>query len=119
MIGGSTFALDLLLLFLLKELINLHYAFAASIAFFVAVSINYAVSRSVVFKGTVRSFNSGYLIFVFIAGGGLVAVALLMLLCVDMLGMNYLLARITIACLVGIWTYLMNLFINFKVAGKP
>lgn len=118
LIGGTTFAFDLLLLFFLKESLGFHYLLSAAIAFAVAVSINYAISRSVVFKGTLRPVGSGYLIFAGVAGISLVAVTLLMAVCVEVLGFDYLFARLTIACVVGLWSYLMNLFVNFKVAGR-
>lgn len=118
LIGGATFAFDLLLLALLKESLGFHYLLSAAVAFAVAVSINYVISRSVVFKGTLRPFRSGYLIFAGVAGISLVAVTILMAICVEALGFDYLFARLMVACLVGLWSYLMNLFVNFKVAGR-
>jgi hypothetical protein len=37
---------------------------------------------------------------------------------VDLLGLHYLVSRILIAGVVGVWNYLLNLYVNFKVAGK-
>jgi putative flippase GtrA len=118
LIGGATFAFDLLLLAFLKESLGFHYLLSAAVAFAVAVSINYVISRSVVFKGTLRPFRSGYLIFAGVAGISLVAVTILMAICVEALGFDYLFARLMVACVVGLWSYLMNLFVNFKVAGR-
>ena len=37
---------------------------------------------------------------------------------VSVSGFYYIYARVSIAAFVGIWNYLMNLHLNFKVAGK-
>jgi putative flippase GtrA len=34
------------------------------------------------------------------------------------LAWNYLISRICIAIVTGLWNYLLNLHVNFKVAGK-
>ncbi|MEK7509416.1 MAG: GtrA family protein [Patescibacteria group bacterium] len=117
-IGISTFALDLALLFLFTDYLGIYYVLSAGIAFVVAVSFNYALSRRFVFTGTLRSVHGGYVIFLLIAGVGLVLVMGLMYVCVDVLGFNYILSRIFIAGVVGFWTYFMNLYMNFRVAGK-
>jgi putative flippase GtrA len=42
----------------------------------------------------------------------------LMYVFVDMLGFDYIFSRVIIAGVVGMWNYLMNLYFNFRVAGK-
>ena len=53
-----------------------------------------------------------------IALAGLLAVTGLMVVFVEILHMHYLPSRIIIAGMVGMWNYFMNLYVNFKVAGK-
>jgi putative flippase GtrA len=117
LVGGSTFALDLLLLFLFTHVFGWHYLFATGIAFLTAVSINYLLSRRFVFKGTLRSVHAGYVGFLSIAALGLLWVTGLMFVCVEYLGWGYLPARVAVAAVVGIWNYLLNLYVNFKVVG--
>ncbi|MDQ5955194.1 MAG: hypothetical protein QG621_197, partial [Patescibacteria group bacterium] len=53
-----------------------------------------------------------------IAGVGALMVMSLMFLFVAIFGWPYLISRVLIASVVGVWNYLMNLFFNFNVAGK-
>jgi len=117
LVGGSTFLLDLALLFLLIDCLQIDYLRAAGVAFLVAVSINYVVSRTFVFPGTTRTLKQGYFNFIGIALLGLGLVVGGMFVVVEKLGVSYLVARILIAAVTGFWNYLMNLFVNFKVVG--
>lgn len=117
-VGTSTFALDLALLFFFTDVLGVYYVFSAGLSFAIAVSINYWLAREHVFPETMQSFDTGYLLFVVIAGAGLCAVMGLMYLAVDVLGFGYIVSRIVIAGFVGLWTYGMNLYVNFNVAGK-
>jgi putative flippase GtrA len=116
-IGFTTFLLDLLLLYFFTEILQINYLVSTALAFIIAVSINYHYSRKFVFSKTKRGVGQGYYIFLTIAGLGLLLVVLLMALFVEVLNFNYVLARIIIAGMVGIYNYLINLFFNFKVAG--
>ncbi len=117
-IGLSTFLFDLLLLYVLTDVFGVQYLFAAGVAFLIAVSANYLISRIYVFKGTERALGSGYINFLLIAGTGLAFVVGSMHVLVEVLGVHYLFARVSVAGITGLFNYLMNLYVNFKVAGK-
>ena len=117
-VGVSTFLFDLLLLYVLTDYLKIHYAVATPVAYGIAVSINYFISRRFVFKGTLRSVHTGYGVFLAIAGTGMGAVTGLMVVFVEVLQMQPLPSRVIIAGFVGVWNYIMNLYVNFKVAGK-
>ena len=118
-IGGlSTFFFDMALLFYLTDFVGMNYVVAAASAFLIAVAINYWFSRVYVFHGTLRSVHAGYLGFNLIAGSGFLAVIILLPFLVEILGWHYLLARTVIAGVVGLWNYFLNLYVNFRVAGK-
>ncbi len=117
-IGVGTFAFDLLLLSLFTELLHWNPIFSAGVAFLVAVTINYALSRSLIFKGSQRPVHHGYAIYLLITGVGLTAVTGLMAVFVSVLDWHYVPSRILVAAAVGVWNYLMNLYVNFRVAGK-
>lgn len=116
-VGGSTFAFDLALLWIMTEVFLIPYLVSTALAFIVAVSINYFVSRKYVFKGTSRKIHHGYMYFILIAGGGALAVTGAVALLVTTLALHYLVARVLVACIVGIGNYLFNLHFNFKVVG--
>lgn len=116
-IGAGTFAFDLLLLFLFTDKLEMNYVLAVAVAFLIAVSLNYQLSRRFVFKGSVRGHAEGYVYFIGIALWGMLFVTGMMYVLVEWFAVYYLVARIVIAGVTGIWNYLMNLFFNFKVAG--
>jgi putative flippase GtrA len=118
-VGGGTFLFDLLMLYIFTDAFGWSPVFAAGLAFFIAVSLNYYISRILVFKGTTREFKQGYLGFLLIAGTGLVIVTGGMYIMVDILKLQYIISRILISFVTGLWNYLLNLYVNFKVAGKP
>jgi putative flippase GtrA len=115
-VGITTFAFDLLLLYFLIDFFLWNYILATGIAFTIAVSINYFFSRHFVFKGTLKSVHAGYFGFMSIACIGILIAMIGMWVFVDVLYIEYLYARIIIAIIVGIWNYIMNLYVNFKVA---
>lgn len=117
-IGISTFLLDLLLLGFLIEFLKVNYLLASGTSFLIAVSVNYVLSVRYVFRGSQRNAGSGYVNFLLIAGAGALLVVGGMYVLVEWFAMTYLTARIVVATLTGLWNYLMNLYVNFKVAGS-
>lgn len=118
LVGGSTFAFDLVLLYMLTEFCDIPYTVSTPLAFLIAVSINYVLSRKFVFHQTKRSHPRGYLYFISVAGVGALCITGAVYLLVTYAGLSYLIARILVACLVGVMNYLFNLYINFSVAGN-
>lgn len=118
LVGGSTFAFDLLLIWLMTEFLFIPYYVSTFIGFVIAVSINYFVSRRYVFKGTERKIHHGYAYFLSFAAGGAFLISLAVAFLTETFHLHYLLARILVACVVGTGNYLFNLHFNFKVAGR-
>lgn len=116
-VGGTTFLFDLALIWALVELFSLQYPLATALGFIVAVSINYFISRRLVFRGTAREIHHGYLYFIGLAGGGALIVTGAVSLLVSLFALHYLVARVLIACVMGTANYLLNLHFNFKVVG--
>ncbi len=117
-IGVSTFLLDLALLFILTDVVGVHYVLAAGVSFAIAISINYMLSRQHVFAESTRTMHAAYGIFLVIGATGLLLVMGLMCLTVDVFGFNYIASRIVIAGVVGIWSYLMHLYLTFKLGRR-
>jgi putative flippase GtrA len=113
----GTFLFDLALLWIFLAL-GVYYVLAAGVAYAIAVTLNYLISRRVVFRGSERGVLTTYTTFMGIAAVGVFAVSGLMYLAVEGLGVQPLLSRVGVAGIVGVWNYLMNLYVNFQVAGK-
>ncbi len=118
MIGTGTFGLDLVFLFIFIDYLMIHPVVSAGVAFLIAVTVNYIVSRRYVFSKTKRDVGTGYVNFLIIVGVGLAVVTGGMYILVSLFGFNYLISRILIAAITGMWNYLINLYLNFKVVGK-
>ncbi len=117
-IGTSTSILDIYLLWLLTTHLGVHYLASATATFLIAATLDYLADRHFVFAGTTRNAETGYFYFLAILGAGLTMTVVAMAALVEIIHVHYIVARILIAGGVGIWSYLMNLYVNFKVAGK-
>jgi putative flippase GtrA len=117
-VGGSTFAFDLLILWLMTEFMGIPYYVSTPLAFVIAVSLNYFASRLLVFKGTERRVDHGYAYFITVAGGGAFLITASVAFLTETFLFHYLVARVLVACVVGILNYLFNLHFNFKVVGR-
>ena len=117
-VGVSTFIFDLVLLYIFIDIFLWNYIIATGAAFALAISVNYFFSRRYVFKGTLRSFYAGYIAFMVIASAGIGIAMLGMVLIVGVFHFHIWDARIIIAGVVGIWNYLMNLYVNLKVVDE-
>lgn len=115
LIGFLTFVFDLALLFLMVESIGLSEGVSASLAFYVAVSINYYYAKKHAFSETKEDSKKTYIKFIILATFIGLAIGGFMEYLVNIKGYNYLWCRIGIGAIAGIFGYLINLFFNFKV----
>ena len=118
LVGVGTFLIDLLLLYSATTILHIPYYISTAVSFFIAVNINYFISRAHIFKGSERSMGLGYLYFLCIVLAGAAATTGLVVLLVKYVGLYFLVARIIVAGIIGVCNYLINLYFNFKVAGK-
>ncbi len=116
-VGVSTLLFDLLLLAALTQLLSIPYYYSTPLAFLVAVSLNYAISSRFVFRGSDRSIHHSYAYFILLAGVGAVFITYGVYVLVTYAHLQYLLARVAVAGVVGLVNYLINLHLNFRVAG--
>lgn len=117
-VGVSTFLLDLAMIYAAVTYLQAPYAPTVFISFLIAVSCNYALSRTHVFHGTERKWHHGYAGFMGVALIAASVTTALAAALVSIFGMQFLVARSIIAGLVGMGNYLFNLYVNFKVAGR-
>lgn len=117
-VGGLTFAFDLALLWVMTDLIGIPFYVSTALGFLIGVSANYFISRRYVFKGTRRRVHHGYAYFILVASGGALLVTGAVTALVTYAAFHYLVARVLVACVVGMGNYLFNLHYNFRVAGQ-
>jgi len=117
-VGVSTFLFDMLLLYIATTLLGVPYYISTPIAFLIAMTINYLISRRFVFTGTERKIHHGYMYYVVLGVSAASVITGLVTILVEHVGFNYLVARTIVSGLVGIFGYLFNLYFNFKVVGK-
>jgi putative flippase GtrA len=108
------FAIDIALLWALVEMAGLTYMPAAAIAFLFAMSVHYVVSRIWVFKESDRGLATGYVYFLMNAGIGLVVTLAVFWALINLLGVQYLVARIIASVAAGLLVFFLNAVFNFK-----
>ncbi|MBX2866947.1 GtrA family protein [Candidatus Kaiserbacteria bacterium] len=118
LVGMSTFLLDLSLLWIFIDYFKVEIVTASVIAFFLAVSLNYVLSRRWAFAGTERAFVTGYLYFLKFALIGAVVTGTLMWFFTTHTEVYFMVTRIVIASVVGVANYLANLYLNFKLVKE-
>ncbi len=118
MVGASTLLLDLGMLYIAVSILNIPYYIATPIAFLIAVSCNYILSRKIVFTGSARGWRMGYVYFSLVGILGALTTTGIMTILISSYGMYYLVARVIVAGIVGMINYLFNLYFNFKVVGR-
>jgi putative flippase GtrA len=116
--GGIAFGIDILTLFILVDFFSVYYLLAASIAFFISASTNYFISRYFIFSETTSTVVTSYGKFISISCIGLIIIASLMYLLVDILNVHYLIARIFIAGTVGVSSYYVHKIFSFSISQR-
>ena len=110
----ATFAVDIALLGLLVEVLGLVYLPAAAIAFLLAMTVQYALSRVWVFRRSDRGMATGYFYFLVNAGIGLVTTLAMLFALVELAGLFYIVARVIASVVSGLVMFLLNAVYNFK-----
>jgi putative flippase GtrA len=116
-VGTSAFAFDLLLLSLFVDVLQQPVVPAAGVAFTIATAGNFLVSRYAVFQYSSRNVSTGFANFLLVAAAGVAFTMGCMYMLTQYTSVHYLVSRVVIAALVGMFNYLMNLYVNFRVAG--
>ena len=104
MAGGSCFALELLTLWSLTELVGLNYLTSAGLAFVLAVAVNYEMCVHWVWRSA-RSGSKVALLFLLTSALGLLINQLCMYSFVEFIGVHYMLAKIFATAIVTAWNF--------------
>lgn len=108
------FGLDVALLWALVEFVGVGYIPAATVAFLIAMTLHYVLSRIWIFQGTERGIARGYVYFMINTGVGLVITIGAFAALVEFTGIHYLIARVLASVAAGIVVFFLNAVFNFK-----
>lgn len=108
------FALDVSLLWGFVEMLGIGYIPAATIAFLIAMTLHYVLSRIWIFRGTDRGIAMGYVYFMVNTGIGLVVTIGVFAALIEWTGLYYLVARVLSSVVAGIVVFFLNAVFNFK-----
>lgn len=115
LVGICAFTLDMTLLYIFIEELNWNYIMATGLAFLISVTCHHAVSRKYVFHDSTESHAATYGKFLLIAASGLIITTTAIAAFVELFHWNLFSSRFLIAGIVGIWSFSMNFFLNFKL----
>jgi len=116
--GGISAIADLVIFFLLNEILSLHYIYALIIAFTIASVINYSLQRKITFKSNYSKQHRQFGVFLIIQIIGLVFNGILTTVQVEFLGIWPTLARFIAIWIVLIYTYTTNKRVTFGLKDK-
>lgn len=108
-----SFAVDLLLIWIMIERLGFDKLAAVAIGFVLANALHYALARIWVFRGTMRGLVSGYFYFLANALLGLAIILGAFALLTDLLGVPYMLARVAASLCAGTVVFVLNATLNF------
>ena len=120
MLGRNTlvsclvFALSIGVLWVLVEYLHVDEVVAAAIGFIIANSLHYALGRAWIFEGTDRAAATGYVLFLFNSGVGLVITVVLYAVLLRLTPIDYLVARVLVSLVAGLLIFVLNATLNFR-----
>jgi putative flippase GtrA len=114
-VGMFSFVIDLVLLFLLTERAHIPYLGSATCSFAVATFFQYLFIRKHTFKESKRAHDQGYSSFMAVSLFNLLIMLVALSIAVEFFHFNYIVARVVIATLVGIWNFFANAKFVFNV----
>lgn len=105
-VGGSAFLIDYSIMILLTEFLGINYLISNAISFTVSVIYNYLLSVHWVFDvNGGRSQTQDFLVFIILSVIGLGINQLIMWLCVDKLGIFYMISKIGATGIVMVYNF--------------
>lgn len=118
--GAITTAINLIL-FMLLEYVGMHYLLANTLAYFIAVLINFVFNKKFVFKEEVSSLThtkNQLIKFVIVRGISLGIDNVLFYCLIDILGFNLYISRVSLSMGIILMTFIISKLFIFKKEEK-
>ncbi len=112
--GGLQFISDLFLLWFLTEIIGFYYLISASISVVISSIVGYSLNKKYVFRKSKRKFSRGYPIFLTITVAKIFVIIGILYFFVDILNINYLIARVITGLIIMIGMYTLHTKVTYK-----
>ena len=104
-VGGIAFLVDYGILVFVTEVIGLDHKISAIFGFIAGLTVNYLLSKTIVFKAQVKNNATAFLIFAVIGVVGLGLTELGMWAGVDIWGYDYRIVKILVTGVVLVWNF--------------
>lgn len=113
-VGFLCFFIDYGIMVFLTEIININYLISSGISFTISVIVNYVLSLTFVFETKQNNRLREFLFFVVLSTIGLGINQVLMWLCVDILGIFYMISKIGATAVVMVYNFITRKLILEK-----
>ena len=115
-VGGIATIVDWGVLYVLTDFAHIHYLISTVIAFIAGLTVNYFLSKILVFKANEARVNATveFLIYAAIGLIGLGITALIMFVFTDYFSLHYMISKIIATIIVLIWNYVARKIIIYK-----
>ena len=119
LVGGTAFAVDLLLFGVLTLVFGVHWFFAAAVSFVPATAVNYVLSIRFVFGSRVRFGRRSEIALVFaVSAVGLALNEFLLWIAIDGLGIALLVSKVLASGGVFLWNYGLRAYYIFSPSNR-
>ncbi len=113
-VGAAAFVADAGALWLVSDLLHIHYLIAAAVAFIFGLFVNYVLSKLFVFKQQKESKVKEFIAYGIIGVIGLGLTEVLMFLFTEAAGIHYMLSKVISAVIVLMWNFAARKFILYR-----
>ncbi len=115
LIGNFVAIIDLILLFVLTDLLHIFYLISASISFVIASLIHFLLNKKYTFQNKSKKYILQYFLVIISGLITLLLNLLLLFVFVEFIGLWYIYARIISAFLLLFFTYNFNKYVTYGV----
>ena len=111
--GGMSTGINLVILFLLLYFTDVHYLIANTVAYFIAVIVNYVFNKRYVFYSS-KDTKKELLSFMLMRLVSLLIDNVLYYIAVDIINCNVYISRLVVSAVIILGTYFINKYLIFK-----
>lgn len=105
---------DVALLYIFTEFLGFNYLVSATISYCIGIIVGYVGQKTITFKDTDKRIARQFGLFAFISFIGLLINLGVLKICVDVLGLHYMIGKVIAIGIGFFWNYTANRKITFK-----